>query len=275
MKLFTNEGINFDETNSLRTQLTVARMYGFIITVLSCIMAISFMTQNNEFVNKEIKMTMEYNNLKKNYDYIESNLKSMSNTINELTKISEELDFQNQKLVESNQQYFEELSTLRKRTELYDKYEYALIDKSGKRTDITYDQLVTLKTLVKESKIPDEDLILAWIMTESNGIETAKNETSTAKGYGQFLDGTSRFVYTSLLNKSGWNSSVALDGNTNIEMMVAYIDYLYEKNNGDLYQIMKDYRGKQDISGYVSKIDSYLAKANKSVKDIYLICSGK
>ena len=112
-------------------------------------------------------------------------------------------------------------------------------------------------------------------MTESNGVETAKNETSTAKGYGQFLDGTSRFVYTSLLNKSGWNSSVALDGNTNIEMMVAYIDYLYEKNNGDLYQIMKDYRGKQDISGYVSKIDSYLAKANKSVKDIYLICSGK
>ena len=275
MKLFTNEGTNFDETNSLRTQLTVARMYGFIITVLSCIMAISFMTQNNEFVNKEIKMTMEYNNLKKNYDYIESNLKSMSNTINELTKISEELDFQNQKLVESNQQYFEELSTLRKRTELYDKYEYALIDKSGKRTDITYDQLVTLKTLVKESKIPDEDLILAWIMTESNGVETAKNETSTAKGYGQFLDGTSRFVYTSLLNKSGWNSSVALEGNTNIEMMVAYIDYLYEKNNGDLYQIMKDYRGKQDISGYVSKIDSYLAKSNKSVKDIYLICSGK
>ena len=208
--------------------------------------------------------------MQENYNYLDSNYESVLNTVAELTEIAYKLDDQNKSLVESNESYFEELSEFRKREELYDKYNYALVNNNN-RTDITYDQLVTLEGLLEDSYIKDQDLILALVMTESAGKEKATNDTSTAKGYGQFLDGTSNFVYTKLMDNNNWNPDIAFDGTTNLEMMVEYIDYLYEKNNGDLYEIIRDYRGKENITNYVAKIDTYLSNADKSVYEISLL----
>ena len=277
-----NEGNRRVKVETLRSQLLITRLFSVSITVLCLILGFGYMKNHNQLESEKFATVMEYeeklqaaqkdyNLLKTNYEYLASQYDSFNNTINELTAIAQTLDEENQSLVESNQNYSERLAEFETREELYNKYEYALVD-SGERTDITYDQLQTLETLVEESSINDEDLILSWIMTESGGNEKARNMSSTAKGYGQFLDSTSKFVYTELLNKSNWTSSVALDGDINLEMMVAYIDYLYEVNDGNLYEIIRDYRGKQDISGYVAKIDSYLENAGKSVEEIYLAC---
>ena len=277
-----NEGNRRVKVETLRSQLLITRLFSVSITVLCLILGFGYMKNHNQLEDEKFATVMEYeeklqsiqkdyNLLKTNYEYLANQYDSFNNTINELTAIAQTLDEENQSLVESNQNYSERLAEFETREELYNKYEYALVD-SGERTDITYDQLQTLETLVEDSSINDEDLILSWIMTESGGNEKARNTSSTAKGYGQFLDSTSKFVYTELLNKSNWTSSVALDGDINLEMMVAYIDYLYEVNDGNLYEIIRDYRGKQDISGYVAKIDSYLENAGKSVEEIYLAC---
>ena len=273
------------EINSLKSKLFVAKIFATMMTCLCCVFGFIIMSNSNKSVDEKLTICMDYERqlqeqtdyyctLESNYNFLLDSYDSFNNTIDELTTIAQVLDDQNQSLVQSNQEYYEELEEFRKREELYDKYDYALY--AGRnRTDITYDQLLFLEDLLKDSTINDQDLILSWIMTESGGKEDARNSESTAKGYGQFLDGTSKFVYTSLLDRDGWTPSVALDGYINLEMMITYIDYLYEVNNGDLYEIMKDYRGKRDITSYVAKIDSYLANVDKSVHDIYLVSSKK
>ena len=275
MKLLFKSRTNATDVSlSTETKLKFAGYYNIATTIVMVIMFIVLTNNSNNIMQKAAsdvmtketelqEMKSDYDSLKKNYNYLNGKYKSMSSMVDELTSISTELD-------EQNKAYYEELKVLRERKELYDKYSYAILNDAGERTDIKYDQIITLKELLKESSIDDEDLILAWIMTESNGNEKAKNTKSTAKGYGQILDGTSKFIYTNLMNNNSadWHSTIALNGDMNIEMMVTYIDYLYDKNNGDLYDIMRDYRGKQDISGYVSKIDSYLENADKSVEDI-------
>lgn len=275
MKLLFKSRTNATDVSlSTETKLKFAGYYNIATTIVMVIMFIVLTNNSNNIMQKAAsdvmtketelqEMKSDYDSLKKNYNYLNGKYKSMSSMVDELTSISTELD-------EQNKAYYEELKVLRERKELFDKYSYAILNDAGERTDIKYDQIITLKELLKESSIDDEDLILAWIMTESNGNEKAKNTKSTAKGYGQILDGTSKFIYTNLMNNNSadWHSTIALNGDMNIEMMVTYIDYLYDKNNGDLYDIMRDYRGKQDISGYVSKIDSYLENADKSVEDI-------
>lgn len=266
----------------LKDQNNILKVYSFSITFLCCIFVLLFMKNNNNLVylNQDLVKNYEseyenllarYETLKDNYSYLEENYESVSSSMKELAVISNELEQQNHQLVTSNQQYYEQLCSFGDREELFNKYEYAIIDDAGKRTDITYDQLKKLEGLVENSKIKDEDLILAWIMTESTGQEKAKNSKSTAKGYGQILNSTSKFIHQTLLDSDmNWHPDIALDGDTNLEMMVVYIDYLYEKNNGNLYEIIKDYSGSSDITEYVKRMDSFLAKADTSVREISL-----
>lgn len=274
----------FERMNQLKSQLFVTRLGLVIMTVLCCVLLYQNQTMEDAFEEekKQIEIAHEeeieyiemenakaYDRVYSDYNLLSERYGSFVNTIDELTSISQTLDEENQYLIDSMELMEAELEEFRSREELYDRYEYALYY-YGERNDITFNQLRTLEELVEDSSIQDEDLILAWILTESGGNETARNSESTAKGYGQFLNGTSEFVYTNLMGRSGWNANVALDGETNLEMMVAYIDYLYEINDGNLYEIIRDYRGKQDVSGYISRIDSYLEKVDKSVHDIYL-----
>lgn len=266
----------------LKEQINILKVYSISMTFLCCIFLLLFINNNNNLVylNQDLvkkyesdyeNLLVRYDTLKDNYSYLEKNYESVSTSMKELAIISNELEQQNYELVTSNQQYYEQLCSFGDRKELFDKYEYAIIDDAGKRTDITYDQLKKLEELVENSKIKDEDLILAWIMTESTGQEKAKNPNSTAKGYGQILNSTSKFIHQTLLDyDTDWYPDIALDGDANLEMMVAYIDYLYEENNGNLYEIIKDYSGSQDITAYVRRMDSFLAKADTSVNEISL-----
>lgn len=268
------------KTTTKRT-IILWRLYGVVITMafLGLLMyhrEVRYNDQQEKIALKEEiqkckteldKTKTELYDVNSENEAINSKINDFASEIRELIEISMKLDEQNKQLVQSNQEYYNELEEFREREELYDKYQFAMYH-GTQRTDITYDQLRTLETLVQDSPICDEDLILAWVMTESGGFETAKNPHSTAKGYGQFLDSTSKFVYSNLLNKDGWTANVAYDGETNLEMMVAYIDYLYELNNGDLYETIRGYRGLRNVASYINKIDSYLAYNNKSIHQI-------
>jgi predicted RNase H-like nuclease (RuvC/YqgF family) len=230
----------------LKEQNNILKVYSISMTLLCCILVLLFIINNNNLVYQNQDLTkkyeseyenllIKYNNLKDNYSYLEKNYESVSASMKELAIISNELEDQNHKLVSSNQQYYEQLCSFGDREELFNKYEYAIIDDTGKRTDITYEQLKRLEELVANSKIKNEDLILAWIMTESEGQEKIKNPNSTAKGYGQILNSTSEWIHRTLIDSDiNWHPDIALDGDANLEMMVAYIDYLYEENNGNL-----------------------------------------
>lgn len=266
----------------LKDQINILKVYSISMTFLCCIFVLLLMKNNNNLVylNQDLvknyesnynDLLLKYDTLKDNYTYLEDNYESVSASMKELVTISNELEQQNNELVVSNQQYYEQLCSFGDREELFDKYEYAIINDAGKRTDITYDQLKKLEDLVSDSKIQNEDLILAWIMTESTGQEKAKNPNSTAKGYGQIINGTSKFIHQTLLDSdTDWHPDIALDGDANLEMMVAYIDYLYEENDGDLYEIIKDYSGSSNITAYVKRMDSFLVKADTSVEEISL-----
>ena len=260
-----------EEMISLKASLRVSKSINIIFFVMICILSLKYMDTVNSAQERYDVLANNYNVLESNYSILVEKYDSFNTTIDELLEICSTIDSQNKELAESNDKYYEELQVFYEREELFDKYEYAIYDRANNRTDITYDQLLTLEKLVEDSKICNEDLILSIVMTESVGREKAKSTESTAKGYGQILDGTSKFVYTKLLGNSSsdWNSSIALDGYTNLQMMVAYIDWLYATNNNNLFAAIRGYRGKQDITKYVASIDSYLAKStneNKSVK---------
>lgn len=261
----SREQILREQNKSLKASLIISRTFSTVMTVAFCILGLAFMTEHNRSAISYDTLLAEYNVVASNLEVATEQLARNASVNEDLINISSTLDEQNKLLVEANESYYQELEEYRAREELYNKYEYALYDESGNRTDITYDQLETLEELVAESSIQDEDLILAWIMTESNGKEDATSNCSTAKGYGQFLNATSKFVYTDLLGQSDWNPNIAFDGATNMEMMVAYVDYLYERNNGDLYETIRDYRGREDVSGYIAKMDSYLVEKGKSI----------
>lgn len=232
-----------------------------ILAGLCAYFALNFMKVSNEakaLYQENKALSQENKELEDKYEVMYENF-------DELTTISKTLDSQNKELVKSNQEYYEENSMLKERKELYDKYEYAIVY-GGERTDITYDQLKTVESLCEDKNMDDPDMILATAMVESSGKSNARSSESTAKGYGQLLDGTSKFVYTKLLGQKGWSPAVSLDPEKNLEMMVAFYDYLYSKH-GSLPRAVTHYRGLND-TGYVNKINSFLASKDKSINSI-------
>ena len=132
-----------------------------------------------------------------------------------LLEVNKSLSEDNVALLEQANGYKAAAEEYAERSELYDKYSYAILRKDGSKTDITYDQLRTAESLMEETGV-DVDLMLSMIMVESNGKEKAASKTSTARGYGQFLKGTGEFDYEKLLHKGNYDHSYALNGDTNI-----------------------------------------------------------
>lgn len=236
----------------LKKKLVFHRMYSLFITVGFVLMTVLFIKEHN---------------ISKNKDYAVNKLQSFAETNVKMKDIAVTLQNENDKLLSSNKKMNKELKVLRERKELYDKYEYALVS-DGKRTDITYDQIKSLQQLLKDKKVNDTDLFLSWIMTESGGKEKCTSSYSTAKGYGQILDGTSKFVYKKVMKKKNWDNSIAYDGKKNMELMSHYVDYLYSTNNNSLIKTIKRYRGKENVSGYVGRMNEYLKGTGKTVSSI-------
>ena len=176
----------------------------------------------------------------------------------------------NLKAVISEQE--EQLMAYREREELYEAFEWALYDKSGRKTDITYGQIQSLQEYCDTKGYSTEmvDLVLAVAMKESTGNEKAYNASSGASGYCQLLGSTARMVYTKLQdNEEPYTHDVALDGEKNLCMASDYLQYLYEYHGNDPIKMIDSYRG-QHIESYINTIDNYLKKNDLSIYNLDL-----
>ena len=208
---------------------------------------------------------LEHQSLKTKYNKDSNAYKKLNAEVKDLVDTIDKLDEQNKELSKENKQMHDDLNKYEKRSELFNKYEYAVYN-GKKRTSFTYSQLKLAEDIMKEKGI-DTNLLLAIAMTESGGNETASNSGSTARGYGQFLRGTGKFVYEDLMNAGTYDHNYALNGYTNIKLMANYLNYL-KLNNTSVYGIIESYRGKKNCTSYMAKIHSYLKKGGTSLEKI-------
>ena len=250
---------------------TYSQMFFTVLSIGLIILCLNFYLKLNKAEQKALDLQQQLDNAsysEDNYKLALEKIDDLSSDLISVLNSSKKIEEQNEKLAEQNQEYYEEMLSMEEESELISEYNYALINEMGERTDITPQQIIHLQDLLEDSEVNDVDLFLAWIMTESRGETYANADGSTAKGYGQFLDGTSKWVYTQLMHQTGWYPDIAYNGDVNMELMVSYVEWLYNKYDHDLFAAMREYRGEEDISGYVASIDSYLAKKGKSVATV-------
>lgn len=192
-------------------------------------------------------------------------VKSLDKELKKTTKAYKELSKQYDD-VESN------YNTLKNRKELYDKYSYAIIDSAGKRTDLSYDDIQYGEDLMKKYGY-NPHILFGIFGVESGYKEDAANKKSTARGYGQLLAGTAKYVYEDILDKGTYTHSYALNGKTNIELTTAYLNYLMDKNHNDLFKSISNYCGR-DTSGTHNYLKC-INKAYQKEQDIYKIINGR
>ena len=183
-----------------------------------------------------------------------------------MTNMSE-LDMQNATLIQSNEDYYQQLQAFQNRQELYDKYSYALYNQLGERNDITFEQLKTGEDIMIAGKM-DPNILWGFICAESDGNEKAKNPSSTAAGYGQILASTGRNVYENIMGngKGTFTSDMLLDGDINITIASNYLVYL-RNTSSDIYEVIDKYAGEHN-EGYYKKLDRVLQKGGTSLAQI-------
>lgn len=265
------------ENQSLRFKLTaclIAMVGLFVVSVVS----IATLVVDNYSLRNDLTVASEkYDTLMADNQSLIAENQSLSSTYNDavlilsdVSQIAYQLDQQNRTLNDDLNDALEKIKQYESREKLFDSYEWALFREDGSRTDISYNDIITLEELVDEKDLSDDtvDLVLAMAMTESNGNANARNVSSSAVGLGQFLSGTGRFVYTSLMGNDVYNhQETASDSETNLEMMVYYLEYLDVKNSGNIERVISCYRGIESPS-YKYKINSYLAKNDLSLATI-------
>ena len=222
--------------------------------------------------NKLTVLTEEHVTTVANY---EERIESYENTIDMQNSLIVDFSYTIQKqddalleLSEVNHNYVDELNELRSRSELYDKYEYVLVNSQG-RTDVTYAQIRLGQDLMA-SKGYDPDLLFGTIFVESRGVESAKNANSTASGYGQFLSSTGKWIYEDYLGLGTYDpNTTPFDGDNNIKMMVGYYEYLYNRTGGSTLDMVAAYSGggKEYASTYLSKVERIVNSVGSTIYD--------
>lgn len=265
------------ENQSLRFKLT-ACLIGMVGLFVVSVVSIATLVVDNYSLRNDLTVASEkYDTLMADNQSLIAENQSLSSTYNDavlilsdVSQIAYQLDQQNRTLNDDLNDALEKIKQYESREKLFDSYEWALFREDGSRTDISYNDIITLEELVDEKDLSDDtvDLVLAMAMTESNGNANARNISSSAVGLGQFLSGTGRFVYTSLMGNNVYNhQETASDSETNLEMMVYYLEYLDVKNNHNIERVISCYRGIESPS-YKYKINSYLAKNDLSLATI-------
>ena len=265
------------ENQSLRFKLT-ACLIGMVGLFVVSVVSIATLVVDNYSLRNDLTVASEkYDTLMADNQSLIAENQSLSSTYNDavlilsdVSQIAYQLDQQNRTLNDDLNDALEKIKQYESREELFDSYEWALFREDESRTDISYNDIITLEELVDEKDLSDDtvDLVLAMAMTESNGNANARNVSSSAVGLGQFLSGTGRFVYTSLMGNDVYNhQETASDSETNLEMMVYYLESLDIKNNHNIERVISCYRGIESPS-YKYKINSYLAKNDLSLATI-------
>ena len=224
--------------------------------------------------NQELKETInqkdiEYQALAKEKTMAITNLHYIINDLSDenesLNSIINDMDDQLKAVASVNESYVDELNTLRKRSELYNKYEYAVMY-DDERTELTYEEIEYGEDLMLAKGL-DPDLMFGTIMVESRGNPNAVNKTSGATGYGQFLNSTGRWVWKDLLGNNTYHSDIRKDGESNILMMATYYDYLYSEV-GNTFNVVKSYSGNSTNEGteeYLSNVNSFTRQVGEVV----------
>ena len=264
------------QVKSLRRKNMVLSNYNKFLTVVLGVALFAIVGLSLWMITTTTILKAELAELKSTNEMLVEENKELSTQYNEISEmlasvseISVDLDKSNNLLKIENKAMGERLKEYKEREELHDKYDYAIERKDGSRTDFSYSELKTLEQLTEEKGLSKEtnDLILSIAMTESNGREDAVNSDSTATGYGQFLSSTGKFVYTKLMGNKSYSHELAKDGKTNISMMVEYVAYLDDKYNGNIGNVLLEYRGVYD-QAYLNKINNYLKIKNTSLDTI-------
>lgn len=254
--------------------LAIAILLALIVTIgISAVIKINTLQNQVESLTSENeRLLLENEEIKADAKLVADSFNDISEEFKSVSEVSTSLDNENKVLVEACKSKDEIISEYEDREELFDKYEYAILDKNGNRTDINYSDIKMLNELCDEKGLNNEtvDLVLAIAMTESHGNENAKNDSSTATGFGQFLSGTGAFVYKELMGNNSYNhTQVAMSGTDNLEMMVYYIEYLDEEYNGNINEVINNYRGSNDPS-YNRKLNEYLSTVGLSLDKIQI-----
>lgn len=210
----------------------------------------------NTITEEQTQTEAEYNSTIKS---LKSNITSSNKVINALDSEVTTLKSDNKSLAKEYDDLLSNYNVLASRKELYDKYEY-VITYGGKRTDVTYDQIKSGVEIMKENGY-DPNILFSTIMVESRGLKDAANSQSTARGYGQLLRGTAKFVYEDIMkNGNGsYDHSMAFDGNLNIKMTAYYLTDLLERKDGNLFATMRNYSGRNDLgtNSYISMMNGF------------------
>ena len=251
--------------NELLTQKRKEQLKGTVRSVL----LLTCLTMFIILYSKIYEQQLVINELEAKNTQCNNAITMQNELINNMAVTIQDQDKCLQSLSDTNKSYVDELNELRSRAELYDKYEYILVNSYG-RTDLTYEQVELGQDLMAE-KGYDPDLLFGVIYNESKGIATAKNSSSSASGYGQFLSSTGRWVYEDYLQLGDdYDHSVTpFDGETNIRMMVGYYDYLYNRTGGNTVSMMQSYTGGsyEYASAYLSRIEKVVNATGSSIYD--------
>ena len=212
-------------------------------------------------INGYASLQNKYNELSAYSESIMSISSDKNNSIKELEGIIKTQDEQIQDLSQINKRYVDELNDFYDREELYDKYEYAIFDETGERTELTYAQIKLGEELMEENGY-DPNLMFGTIMVESRGNPTCVNSESGATGLGQFLNSTAEYVWCDLMGNDYYSPEIMKDPESNIKMMACYYDHLY-KIKGDTFNVIKTYSGNATDWGtlqYINKINEFTSK---------------
>jgi predicted nuclease with TOPRIM domain len=160
----------------------------------------------------------------------------------------------------------EKLQTFEDREELYDKYENAIMDQYGNRTDLTYAQLEFADSKMKEEGFEDASLLLALVMVESRGREDAQNQTSSARGYGQIIASTAKSIYENKLSRGAYRHEMAYNGQLNLEMCAELLSSNMAKY-GNVTTVIDRYRGLHSDS-YIALVEKQLKRGGTSLAEV-------
>lgn len=246
-----------------KSSLIKSFIAGILIGILLAISALFFM--NIDITKQAKKLVDDINN---ENSALSAEISSLNKKVNDITYEKNELkklvDIKDQEI----QKNMDELNSFRNRKELYDKYSY-VISINNIRTGINYSTIALGEKLMKERGI-NPHMLFGLIRLESAGNPKTTNSKSTARGLGQFLKGTGKWVYEDLLGngKGSYNHDMAFDQNINIRMCVAYLDYLMRTQNGDARLALRLYNGNELGDKYIDIINSHISPKGVTVSMI-------
>lgn len=262
----------------------MSKYINFGMAILCCVLAflltksgITIGAKNFEIAglkNDIVGYAAAVNERDKEINKLSSNNKIMLDNMQKLASTAQNINDELNTLKTEYNTNMKRLADFEERSELYDKYDYALYY-NGKRTDITYQRIKNVEEYAKESGMTEDAaaLVLSLASTESHGQASAESSTTTAAGLGQLLYTTAKFIYEDEMNngKGTYNYSLALNPDLNLKMTTSYVGYLADYYNGDPNQVVSAYRGTSSDTGYIKAIERKLNNSGLSLSTLKLI----